>query len=127
MVKFKTKKKWGHLVAKFRTNTSGANWWSNLELIQVAPPGIPVYCLLLDSSEHREQHDYCNSRDTLLIRRCPLFQQGQSQGRLHTGYEEETNEFWDQFSSSKNNEIIYHIILDLYIYIEHCNNMMQNG
>ena len=86
-----------HLVAKFRTNTSGANWWSNLELIQVAPPGIPVYCLLLDSSEHREQHDYCNSRDTLLIRRCPLFQHGQSQGRLHTGYEEETNEFWDFF------------------------------
>ena len=31
--------KWHHLVVKFRTNTSGATWWSNLELIQVAPPG----------------------------------------------------------------------------------------
>ena len=24
---------------KFRTNTSGSTWWSNLELIQVAQPG----------------------------------------------------------------------------------------
>ena len=31
--------KWRLLVVKFRTNTSGATWWSNLEPIQVAPPG----------------------------------------------------------------------------------------
>ena len=29
---------WRHLVAKFRTNTSGATWWLNFEKIQVAPP-----------------------------------------------------------------------------------------
>ena len=27
----------GHLVAKFVTNASGAIWWSNLQLMQVAP------------------------------------------------------------------------------------------
>jgi len=27
--------KWRHLVAKFATNTSGAIWWSNLQLKQV--------------------------------------------------------------------------------------------
>ena len=31
--------KWRHLVAKFATNASGAMWWPNLELIQVAPSG----------------------------------------------------------------------------------------
>ena len=28
--------KWRHLVAKFATNASGAIWWPNLELMQVA-------------------------------------------------------------------------------------------
>ena len=31
--------KWCHLVAKFETNASGAIWWPNLELMQVAPSG----------------------------------------------------------------------------------------
>ena len=31
--------KWRHLVVKFKTNTSGATWWLNFELIQVAPHG----------------------------------------------------------------------------------------
>ena len=28
--------KWRHLVAKFGTNASGAIWWPNLQLMQVA-------------------------------------------------------------------------------------------
>ena len=28
-----------HLVAKFVTNASGAIWWANLQLMQVAPSG----------------------------------------------------------------------------------------
>ena len=31
--------KWRHLVTKFWTNASGAIWWPNWELIQVAPSG----------------------------------------------------------------------------------------
>merc|ERR1711911_451456 len=31
--------KWRHLVAKFATNASGAIWWPNLQLMQVAPSG----------------------------------------------------------------------------------------
>ena len=31
--------KQNNLVAKFPTNTSGTTWWSNFQLIQVAPPG----------------------------------------------------------------------------------------
>ena len=31
--------KWRHLVAKFGTNASGAIWWPNLELMQVAGAG----------------------------------------------------------------------------------------
>ena len=31
--------KWRHLVAKFATKVSGAIWWPNLELMQVAPSG----------------------------------------------------------------------------------------
>ena len=31
--------KWFHLVSKFATNASGAIWWPNLELMQVAPSG----------------------------------------------------------------------------------------
>ena len=30
---------WRHLVAKFLTNASGATWWPNFLLTQVAPPG----------------------------------------------------------------------------------------
>ena len=30
---------WRQLVAKFPTNASGATWWSNFLLMQVAPPG----------------------------------------------------------------------------------------
>ena len=31
--------KWRHLVDKFPTNASGATWWSNFLLMQIAPPG----------------------------------------------------------------------------------------
>ena len=31
--------KWRHLVAKFEVYASGAIWWSNLQLMQVAPSG----------------------------------------------------------------------------------------
>ena len=37
--------KWCHLVAKFATNASGAIWWPNLELMQVAPSGGQFYKL----------------------------------------------------------------------------------
>ena len=30
---------WRHLVAKFPTYASGAIWWPNLQLMQVAPSG----------------------------------------------------------------------------------------
>jgi len=33
------KRKWGHLVAKFATNASGAMWWPNLYAMQVASSG----------------------------------------------------------------------------------------
>ena len=31
--------KWRHLVTKVATNESGATWWPNLQLMQMAPPG----------------------------------------------------------------------------------------
>ena len=31
--------KWRHLMAKFEAYASGAIWWSNLQLMQVAPSG----------------------------------------------------------------------------------------
>ena len=31
--------KWCHLVSEFATDVSGATWYSNLPLLQVAPPG----------------------------------------------------------------------------------------
>merc|ERR1711978_142065 len=31
--------KWRHLVEEFTTNASGAIWWPNLQLMQVAPSG----------------------------------------------------------------------------------------
>ena len=34
---------WRHLVAKFGTNASGAIWWPNLQLMQVAPSGRQFY------------------------------------------------------------------------------------
>ena len=34
----------GHLVAKFATYANGAIWWSNLQLIQVAPNMQPNAC-----------------------------------------------------------------------------------
>ena len=34
--------KWRHLVLKFWFNASGATWWSNFELMQVAPPGAQI-------------------------------------------------------------------------------------
>ena len=35
--------KWCHLMAKFGTNASGAIWWPNLELIQVALSGGQIW------------------------------------------------------------------------------------
>ena len=31
--------KWRHLVANLATNSSGAIWWTILQLMQIAPPG----------------------------------------------------------------------------------------
>ena len=35
--------KWCHLVAMFATNASDAIWWSNMELMQVAPSGRQIW------------------------------------------------------------------------------------
>ena len=32
-----------HLVAKYTTNTSGAIWWSNLQLMQMVPSGGQIF------------------------------------------------------------------------------------
>ena len=34
-------------VAKFLTNASGATWWPNFQLLQVAPPGDQIFVIVL--------------------------------------------------------------------------------
>ena len=35
--------RWGHLMTKFGTNASGANWWLNLQPMQLGPSGGQIY------------------------------------------------------------------------------------
>ena len=67
--------KWPNLVANFRTNASGATWWPNLELMQVAPSGgqiwmLPCGCWILSNSRSQFLRPLCLWQCFLVI--CPF-------------------------------------------------------